>query len=95
MVGQCCPTKGLQFVPVNTPTASNSNNPTSTVPPIYMMNSMIQYLNQCIFSPTIDTLCKAINNNHMLSFPGLTTGDIKKSLPPSTATAKGHMHAIK
>lgn len=56
---------------------------------------MIQYLHQCIFSPTIDTLCKAINNNHTLSFPGLTTGDIKKSLPPSTATTKGHMHAIK
>jgi hypothetical protein len=51
----------------------------------------IQYLHQACFSPTISSWCKAVNNDQFLSFPGLTAKAVKKYLPPSTATAKGHM----
>jgi len=44
-----------------------------------------------MFSPPPATLRKAIANGQLTSFPGLTTA-LLKSLPPSTATAKGHMH---
>eukprot|EP00804_Cyclotella_cryptica_P000229 CCRYP_016187-RB/>CCRYP_016187-RB protein AED:0.43 eAED:0.43 QI:0/0/0/1/0.5/0.33/3/0/375 len=51
----------------------------------------IQHLHQACFSPTVSSWCKAIDNDHFLSFPGLSSQAVKKYLPPSTATAKGHM----
>jgi hypothetical protein len=51
----------------------------------------IQYLHQACFSSTIATWCKAIDNDQFLSFPGLTSDAVRKYLPPSTATVKGHM----
>ena len=35
---------------------------------------------------------KAVKNNQLLGFPGLTTQAIIKHLPESTATIKGHLH---
>jgi len=52
----------------------------------------IKFLHQCLFSPTINTLCKAIDNNQLLGFPAITSALIRKYLPPSMATAKGHMN---
>ena len=50
-----------------------------------------QFYHQSLFSPPATTLLKAINNNQLDSFPGLVPS-LLKHLPPSTATAKGHMH---
>ena len=50
-----------------------------------------QFYHQSLFSPPPTTLLKAIKNNQLNSFPGLVPS-LLKHLPPSTATAKGHMH---
>ena len=52
---------------------------------------LAQYHHQSLWSPPVSTLIKAIKNHHLDTFPGLTTA-VLRHLPPSTATAKGHMH---
>ncbi len=51
---------------------------------------LAQYHHQSLFSPPTSTILKAIKNNQLTSFPGLTVR-LYNSLPPSTATHKGHM----
>jgi hypothetical protein len=53
------------------------------------------YHHAAMFSPTIDTLVKAIDKNYFLGWPGLTSKLIKKHLPPSIATESGHMRQEK
>ena len=50
-----------------------------------------QFYHQSLFSPPVVTLLKAVNNDQLNTFPGLVPS-LLKHLPPSTATAKGHMH---
>jgi hypothetical protein len=52
----------------------------------------IQFLHQCMFSPTIETLCKAIDNNQLIGFPTIMSALVQKYLPESTTMAKGHMN---
>ncbi len=52
---------------------------------------LVQYHHQSLFSPPAATIIKAIKNNQLVGFPGLTQ-EIMRHLPPSTATHKGHMH---
>ena len=53
---------------------------------------LIRFLHASAFSPVKDTLIKAIKKNHFKSWPGLTAKLVRKSLPDSVATAKGHMN---
>ena len=54
--------------------------------------SLIRYLHQCLFSPTKKTLVKAIENNQLTTWPGLSSYAVRKHLPDSSpATDKGHM----
>eukprot|EP00804_Cyclotella_cryptica_P028165 CCRYP_011030-RA/>CCRYP_011030-RA protein AED:0.16 eAED:0.16 QI:0/0/0/1/0.25/0/5/0/1115 len=55
----------------------------------------IQYIHQCIFSPTVDALCKAIDNHQLIGFPPIPSTQIQKYLPESTATAKGHLRRVR
>ena len=55
-------------------------------------SELVTYLHQCLFSPTKSKLIKAIKNNRLLRFPGLTENGVNKHLPISTATIKGHLH---
>ena len=61
----------------------------------YAMTSkelLIRYLHQCLFSPTKKTLVKAIENNQLTTWPGLTADAVRKHLPDlALATDKGHM----
>ena len=43
----------------------------------------------------VDTLCKTIDNNQLIGFPNLTSKLVRKYLPDSTTTAKGHMNRTK
>ena len=45
-----------------------------------------------MFSPTVDTFCKAIDNDQLIGFPAITSAQARKYVPESTATAKGHMN---
>ena len=79
------------FVPGSTCTdlayAHNAHRITKTA----TQAELAMYHHQSLFCPTEATLRKAINNHQLDSFPGLTNALLSK-LPPSTATAKGHMH---
>jgi len=55
------------------------------------VEELAQYYHQCLLSPPKATLLRAINNQPLTTFPGLTYDLISKHLPPSTATDKGHM----
>eukprot|EP00804_Cyclotella_cryptica_P024310 CCRYP_020870-RA/>CCRYP_020870-RA protein AED:0.35 eAED:0.35 QI:0/-1/0/1/-1/1/1/0/397 len=55
----------------------------------------IQYIHQCLFSPTVDTFCKAINNDQLIRFPPITAAQVRRYLPESTATAKGHLRRVR
>ena len=49
------------------------------------------YHHQTLCLSTKSTLLEAIKNNQLKSWPGLTVELIQKHLPPSSATARGHM----
>ena len=54
--------------------------------------SLMKFLHQCLLSPPKTTLLKAIDNNQLPTWPGLTTNAVKRYLPEtSPATDKGHM----
>lgn len=56
------------------------------------MEETVKFLHQCLFSTTLVTLCKAINNRHLIGFPHITSALVQKYLPNSTATSKGHLN---
>ena len=62
---------------------------------VYQMSSkeeVIKFLHQCLFCPPKSTLLKAIRNNQLAMWPGLTAEAVEKYLPESCpATDKGHM----
>jgi hypothetical protein len=56
------------------------------------MEETIKFMHQCLNSPTVDTLCKALDNDQLIGFPHMTSKLVREYLPESTATAKGHMN---
>lgn len=52
---------------------------------------LAQYLSAACFNPFKPTLLCAIKQNHLASFPGLTTSLITKLLPKNLASSKGHL----
>jgi hypothetical protein len=53
---------------------------------------LIKYLHACCFSPVPSTFIKAVKNGNFITWPGLDTASIIKHLPPSVASAKGHLN---
>jgi hypothetical protein len=56
---------------------------------------LMAFHNATIGSLPVATLCNAIDNDWLTSFPGLTSKAIRKHLPKSISTAMGHMHMIR
>ena len=81
--------------------APSSNPISSFPPPNKKMNVIIRkrqlkqdlarFLHGALFSPRHSTLIKAIKNNFLSTFPGLTESLVKKHLPVSLATEMGHL----
>jgi hypothetical protein len=74
------------------------------VPSVHAANSayhqptiakLMAYLNATIGSLPVKTLCNAIDNDWLTSFPGLTSKAIRKHLPKAISTTMGHMHMIR
>ena len=53
---------------------------------------LVTYFHACCFSPVKSTFKKAITKGFLKTFPGLTPQLVDKYLPPSVATAKGHLN---
>jgi hypothetical protein len=56
---------------------------------------LMAFLNATLGSLPVKTLCNAIDNIWLTSFPGLTSSAIRKHLPKSISTSMGHMHMIR
>ena len=82
-----CAEKETTFNEADLAVAHNAHSVTSTA----TQAELAVYHHQSLFCPTETTLLKAVNNNQLDPFPGLTKA-LLKHLPPSTATYKGHMH---
>ena len=46
-------------------------------------------------APVVKTLVRAINNNWLSTFPGLTADAVKNHLPKSIQTTMGHLHRVR
>jgi hypothetical protein len=51
----------------------------------------VKYLHQCCHSRTTSAFIKAIDNNFLTTWPGLTSDLVRKHLPKLDATIKGHL----
>jgi hypothetical protein len=94
---------GLWDIPVPTaPTAQPQSAPPTTQKWVSQsVNAIIrrdktktelaQFLHGCCGSPAITTWARAIKNGNFLTWPGIDDILLTKHLPPSIATAKGHL----
>ena len=67
------------------------HNHTNNAYDITKKRDLIEYYHKCCFSPVISTWVQAIKKGNFCTWPGLTSSAVIKYLPPSLATAKGHM----
>ena len=68
--------------------------PTCTANSAYTMTTLrdlVQYLHRACYSPVVQTWTKAIDAGFFTTWPGLTSAMVRKHLPKSMATAKGHL----
>jgi hypothetical protein len=78
--------------PIPSPNPSYSANAVAAnVPTSSNLRKLIQYLHACCFSPPKATWIDAIRIGHFTTWPALTVSAVSKLLPPSTATAPGHL----
>ena len=77
--------------PITNPVPSYIHHHAANVYSMQTIPELIKYLHQACWSPTVDTWCKAIDKGFFATFPGLTSAAVRKHLPPSTSTTKGHM----
>ena len=52
---------------------------------------LVAFAHATLFSPALSTLEKALQNGHLINFPGLTLSTLRKHPPRSLATIKGHL----
>jgi hypothetical protein len=71
------------------PTSINSAN--GIIRQDTLTSDLCAFHHTALFSPAPSTLLAALNNGFLDTFPGLTPHVVKKYLPPSEATAKGHL----
>ena len=83
---------GLWRLPLHQPVidvtpshAINSAYDTDSIP------ALMQFLHATAFSPVKSTWISAINRGFFQSWPGLTAQMVRKHLPKSVATTKGHL----
>ena len=77
--------------PTLTPLQTQANNAYTQK----TLRDLVIYLHQAAFSPVTSTWIKAIDEGYFTTWPGLTSELVRKHLPKSIATAKGHMRKTK
>ena len=98
MYGVRCPRTRLWMVPLTIPTTKSktknifTTHHANNIHHMANQRNLIEYLHQCFFSPPASTLIKAIKNDQLMGVPGFTLKAVRKWLPTSTATIKGHLH---
>jgi hypothetical protein len=97
-IGRRNPHNGLWNVDLSNP---NTSAPPTIVPTtllsahsVYTMKTMrdlVHYLHRTCFSPVVKTWTAAIDAGFFTTWPGLTSTLVRKHLPKSISTAKGHL----
>ena len=80
---------------------SANQSPVSPIPPHSLFSNnvhalstksdIVQYLHRLAFSPVVLTWTAAITSGFFTTWPGLTSALVRKHLPKSLATTKGHL----
>jgi hypothetical protein len=79
--------------PSNTPPLSTTpSHCANAILPSGDLTSRIAFYHAALFSPTVSTWCKAIDSGFLTTWPELTSTQVRKHLPPSEATIKGHLN---
>ena len=90
-------TDGLWITDINNnslvPTRDTNTtvNSANSVYNLRTIADVIKYHHMCSWCPCIKTWTEAIDNGHFSGFPGLTSANVRKYLPQSIETTKGHM----
>jgi hypothetical protein len=100
-IGTRNPINGLWTVDLSNNTKSLARNPPTAIPlRLPLVNSaqnmktlpdLVHYFHRACFSPVIKTWTQAIDAGFFTTWPGLTSALVRKHLPKSVATAKGHL----
>ena len=53
--------------------------------------ALVQFLHRACFNLVVDTWCKAIDTGYFTTWPGLTSKLVRKHIPTSVETTKGHL----
>ena len=56
-----------------------------------MLPALLQFMHRACFSPVVDTGYKSIDAGYFANWPGLISKLVRKHLPTSIETAKGHL----
>ena len=103
VIGQRDTRTGLWHVDLH-PTRSTDTLPTEHPSYQHQANSayaqktkadLLTFLHRACFSPSVSTWTQAIDNNFFATWPGVTSDAVRKFLPKSMATAKGHLKATR
>ena len=86
-----------EFTDIDKATVSNLSTPNKHTVNIIIRKDKLKpdlanFHHASMFSPVRSTLLKAIENNQLTTFPGLTKGLITKHLQNSVFTSKGHQN---
>ena len=71
-------------IPLHSPFSNN-------VHALSTKSDIVKYLHQSAFIPVVSTWTAAITSGFFTTGPGLTSALVRKHLPKSLATAKGHL----
>jgi hypothetical protein len=55
---------------------------------------LMAFAHTALFSPSLSTLCTALNQNLIMGFPSVTSALVRKHLPCSVSTIKGHLYQL-
>jgi hypothetical protein len=74
-------------------TTNNQNKPgqANNILPAGTIADTVKFLHQACFSPATSIFIKTIEHGNFVTWPMLTSENVKKYLPKSEATAMGHL----
>ena len=74
----------VEVTPVSLPLVNNVHT-------MKTLTDLVHYFHRACFSPVVKTWTQAIDAGFFTTWPGLTSALVRKHLPKSVATAKGHL----
>ena len=77
--------------PIDVSVFTNAANAANAMIPTATSQARVAFMNASLFSPCASTLIKAIEAGRLTGFPWLTVELVRRHLPQSEATVRGHL----